>query len=66
MMIVSEWILIVTVIVNTTGNYSRPEITQIPVQSMAVCEKVGKLVAEDFVRMGYVRVSFSCLKVVEP
>ena len=66
MMMASEWILIVTVIVNTAGTYLQPEITQIPVQSRAVCEKVGKLVTEDFVRLGYVRVSFSCLKVVEP
>ncbi len=66
MMMVSEWILIVTVIVPGYGNYPRPDVHQIPVQSRAVCEKVGKLVADDFIRAGFVKVSISCIKVVEP
>lgn len=66
MMMVSEWVLIVTVITGTWSSQPRPEVHQIPVQSRAVCEKVGKLVADDFIRAGFVKVSITCAKVVEP
>ena len=65
MMMVSEWILIVTIVVPGVGNWTRPEIVQIPVQSRVVCEKVAKLVVENAIRDGLPRVSYTCVKVVE-